>query len=453
MRSTVAASLGLTLALFAGGCAENTRAGWMIDTLVQADAPWWDRRDALAGKYAEMAEDRYAFFRGSAPVFWADVARPGPRDATAFIREPDAAGILLIGDAHPENFGTNRPDGALPAPEALAIEAADLDGAAFGPWIGDLRRSALGIAALIDPIVPAVTDDAVAALADGYIAGVRDPAIPVAYGRIVERLRSKAAIDGVTGSRIAERTADERFVLDAGLTDGSGLVALNDVDRVELGALIDEIALPPGARILDQARRYGAGVASRAAIRYLVLWDRGDPSQDDDDLLGFREVIDPPNLAGHAPAPFDGAADRVVAAARRLWSDPHADPRLSAVAFGARSFKVQSGGSFFQTLDRFDIADDLAAGDLDERDLVDLAGDMGRWMGAAHARARTADGHDAQAVLLRELGGHEAQLTTELIAASTADLARLDTDWRDFADAESADPLLGIETIPAGVPR
>lgn len=440
----------LLLLAVLGCAAEGDRADWVRETLVRADMPYWSRPDRLADKYAAMATNRYDYFRGSGPVFWADVSRPGPRRGTAFLTDPAATAILVVGDAHPENFATNLPEGATEAPDDLRLEWVDLDAASFAPWTSDVRRAALGLLVLVEPLSPDATTAAVQAFAEGYVDGLAGD--PHVEGTIVAELRAGAAIDGVLDRRLADWTVDGRFRAE-GLVDGIGFLPLNDVEQVEFDAIVAQLELPDGARVLDGARRYGVGVSSRPALRYAALWDRGADGPADDDVLSAREVVDPPPIAGRPLAPFDGEGDRVVAAARRVWSDPAADPRVQSVRVGARSFKIQSSGSFFENLDHTAIGDRFDADDLDDTDLIELAADLGYYLGGAHARSGTADGGDSQAIITADLGGRTGVLADELIAHSQADLVVLAEDWDRFGDAVAADPLLWSEDLAPGVGR
>lgn len=64
------------MACLAGACAEpagGDRQAFVVTTLTRADEALLRTRPALvAGKYARMARDPYAFFRGSMALFSAD---------------------------------------------------------------------------------------------------------------------------------------------------------------------------------------------------------------------------------------------------------------------------------------------------------------------------------------------------------------------------------------------
>jgi hypothetical protein len=443
----------LPFLLFATACAHpaQDRSAWLIERITTADQPFWQRPELLADKYARMAADPYDFLRGSLPLAWADLARPGDRLPTAFLTDPASTGVWLVGDPHPENFGTLLADGQLPAPDQLEIEAVDLDATGFGPWILDLWRLSLGIALLADTFLPAFRDPAIAAVADGYLdgLGVTEGRPWDDEGRILRTLRTEVTIAGAEGERLAEWTRDGQFQFDRALTDGEGLLPLDPIEAQSLDTLWAQLDLPPGARLLDRARRYGAGVASLPAIRFLVLWDAGDPGPGDDGLLQLREVVEPPRIPGGPTARFDDVAVRVVDAARAQWRNPAADPRLGAARDGARAYKVASAGSFFDGLEHDAIQEQLADGVWGPDDLADLGYDLGFLLAAAHSRAPTVDGGNAVAAILGETSGRRAELRDELLTHVLADLAQLRDDHALFAMLVAEDPLLGVGAVHA----
>ena len=92
--------------------------------------------DAFRTKFRKMAADPFAFYRGSACVFYADVADTEDRWAD------DRTGRVWIqGDLHAENFGTYM-DGA----GVLIFDVNDFDEAYVGHFTWDLQRFAASIA-------------------------------------------------------------------------------------------------------------------------------------------------------------------------------------------------------------------------------------------------------------------------------------------------------------------
>jgi uncharacterized protein (DUF2252 family) len=460
----------LLLAALAGCSGANPDAGrqaWLVEQLVQDNLVWTSRDPALlAAKYQKMAADPYDFMRGSLGVFYAELQRTSEvRATTRFVSRAESGAVLLVGDPHPENVGTFLPDdpGADARSEltGLVLDFNDLDGAAFGPWILDLRRAAVGIGALTLGLEGCEADcraEAVIALAEGYTAAVLGGDAVSARrdaDTITLELLEDTTEDGLERKRLNDLTTlgedgQRQLLLDEALDDaGAGLLALGDEETAQLDRLVSGLRLPPGARILDGARRYGSGVASLPAVRYVVLYDLGDEGDLDDELIQLREVTDPPtppSLRATLPGLFDSQADRAEHAPRLLWSSPRLDPRLDALNDGVMTFKVLSYSSWFDGYNHSDIAKDWEKGKIGPADLVTLARSVGVLLGEAHLRAPTASGEDAGPTLRAELA--QPGLAEELLTDAEADLTQLQADYRHFLAALSRlGPCLGADEL------
>ncbi len=449
---------------------DQARVALIRDTLTNDNAVWMARDHALLqGKYAKMAADPFDFVRGSSALYYADLTRPDPdRAATGFLSVVDANAVLLAGDPHPENFATTLPgDGtATLDPASLDVELNDLDGSGFGPYLLDVRRAGLGLGTLakkLEGCDDACVEGAVGALAGAYVdeVGVRDAggATPAACsddGRIVAALCDRAAEDGTHAAVLDQYSvaADgaRRFVLDATVDDaGKGLLALGVDESAQLDRLLASwTARPADFRELDRARRYGSGVASFPAVRYVVLWDHGGAGPDDDGAVSIREVVDPPNLSGRGaavPVLFDSNAARIEEVAWLLWSRTDADPRMAGLADGASTFKVTTWSGSFQGFDHDDIAQGWADGDYVAADLEGLATRIGRTLAGSHARALTSSGGPALPAIAADLGDGRDSFVAELVADAAVDLARSEADRALFIEAlEAYGPLLGADT-------
>ena len=100
----------------------------------------WIERDprAFRGKFRKMAADPFAFYRGSAPLFYADMARledPWVDEATSR--------VWIQGDLHAENYGTYMDSAGV-----LVFDVNDFDEAYLGHYTWDLQRMAASLALL-----------------------------------------------------------------------------------------------------------------------------------------------------------------------------------------------------------------------------------------------------------------------------------------------------------------
>ncbi len=462
------------------GCApmdgEAARDAWLLDQHLAANQVWLDRDPQLVGhKFARMASSDWEYLRGSTPVWYADLARPDPdRPATAFLRSAAANDVLVVGDPHLENLSTLLPgeepdlaDAALDAP--LVLEWIDLDAAGFGAWTLDLRRAAMAYALFAGD--QGCRDDgcdeaAATALIVGYAgelvrqeAGLApwDPAVEARWDPVfATRLRADAREDGVLGAALAGRSeltaVGRRMRVDEGFDDvGRADLPLSVEESAQLDRLLGAWtgSRPAGLRVLDAVRRYGQGVSSLPAIRYVVLYDRGDDAPDDDRLVAFREVAAPPPI-GPVVRPFDSSEARVREVAAALWSRPDADVRADAVADGALVFKVLSVSGWGQTFDVGDMTG-LVKGDVaTDADLLGQGELIGRALAAAHARGHTGDGLPSLPVLLDDLdaGGGIDALVAELVPLAVEDAAGVRADRERFVELrEREGNLLGARWL------
>jgi uncharacterized protein (DUF2252 family) len=463
------------------------RAAWIQEQLTADNAYWLTRSPALVeSKYATMAADPYDWMRGSNALFLADQLRPdADRAATAFLTVEDAASILTIGDPHVENLGTSLPGEepdpndatAVAASAPLPLEWVDLDAAAFAPWTFDTRRAALSLALVADGTdgCASCVDNVVTAFAHGYAdeiaaraageAGWEADGEGIGGGSIVTALRATAREDGLTRAEHDAFTVVEaddagigrrRLALDEKLDDeGDGVLPMRAGDAARLQRVLAgwSEGRPADLRVLDAARQYGKGVASRAATRFVVLWDRGGADLDDDRLLNVREVVDAPSIDGIYPGlgtVYDDNADRIAAVTATFRSRPDADVRAGAVSDGAAAFKTTSLSGWFATFDHGDIARAVLLQLATEDDVAAFGETVGRALASAHARGFTLDGAPSLGVIAADLeagGGHDV-FVAERVRDATADLATLRGDFALFeALLDRSGPLLGAEVL------
>jgi uncharacterized protein (DUF2252 family) len=466
----IPALLGSLLAC-SGATDDASRASTLHEFLLRENSIWLSRDTSLLeSKYAAMGSDPYDFMRGTAGWYYSDVGRTvGERADTRFLTEPDASEILLVGDAHPENLSTTVP-GACPGPEdpeaALALEFIDLDTSTYGPWLLELRRAGLGLAMFgyaLPGCESACRDAAAEALARAYgetlvalSEGGAAGGFPQDAGELVAHLEDEAREEGPERKKLNKYTAldaeGRRYLLvDEALDEeGAGHLAPIGEEAAQIERLFALWASEVGGgRLLDAARRYGSGVSSRPATRYLLLWDSGDDGPDDDALLTLRELLGPASIPG-APQgdPFPDDAARIEEANATLWSAPDSDACSRGLMDGDQAFKTLSYGSWFQDINHEDAVEDWQSGDLVEADYLGLAEATGRTLAAAHARGRTADDAPALPVLAADLGSDVEGLAEELVTSSAADLEIWLEDYRRLRELlETWGPLLGADTV------
>src|SRR5215210_3347264 len=178
--------------------------------------------DGFRTKFRKMAADPFAFYRGSACVFYADMSKR--KDA----RPDDRTGRVWIhGDLHAENFGTY-----MNSEGVLVFDVNDFDEAYLGHFEWDLRRFLASLALL------------------GW-----QKALPEGDIRALSQTYLDAYVDQVRHYVKVEE--DEAFALRLDNTDGAVqqvLMAARTCTRVEM---LEEMT-----EVVDRERRFvrGAGV-------------------------------------------------------------------------------------------------------------------------------------------------------------------------------------------------
>jgi hypothetical protein len=115
----------------------NDRESFIVECLVNAFSDLMEADpDAFRTKFRKMAADPFAFYRGSACVFYADAEDREDRWA-----DERTGRVWIQGDLHAENFGTYM-DGS----GVLIFDVNDFDEAYIGHFTWDLQRFAASVA-------------------------------------------------------------------------------------------------------------------------------------------------------------------------------------------------------------------------------------------------------------------------------------------------------------------
>ena len=93
---------------------------------------------AFQVKFRKMAATAFAFYRGTACLFYADLE--GEKDRGPFLDERTSR-VWIHGDLHAENFGTY-----MNANGRLVFNVNDFDEAFVGPFTWDVKRFAASVA-------------------------------------------------------------------------------------------------------------------------------------------------------------------------------------------------------------------------------------------------------------------------------------------------------------------
>src|SRR3954454_16896698 len=117
----------------------NDRADLIVDVLTREFGKLMALDPAaFRRKFRKMAASPFAFYRGSASLFYADLTESYRDDS--FLDERTSR-VWIHGDLHAENFGTY-----MNASGQLVFNVNDFDEAYVGPFSWDLKRFAASVA-------------------------------------------------------------------------------------------------------------------------------------------------------------------------------------------------------------------------------------------------------------------------------------------------------------------
>jgi uncharacterized protein (DUF2252 family) len=385
--------LVVVLGLMSCKCGQESdpRSAWIETMMAQDHQDILVRAPELTEqKFRKMAQTPFNYFRGTGSLFLRDLSDPNTGRPKGFSSQR----ILLVGDPHPENFGTYRD-----ATGAFSLEFNDFDAASMGPPEYDLWRLAVGFEVLEAQVQTSC--GASAAMVSGYADGQGAATTPddVIFADLVRR---------------SERDGDAREELDdyTVVEGGVRTLALGEIEPAVDGISVDELVEPtpeedrlirslmmrypestiaqrsPGA-IKGMARRLGAGVASFPFLRFYVLTEGPTLALEDDLLLEVKEtgaVFSVPGVPVFPDELHSTNGERVVVAQRQMQSANALDQWLGWASEGTMSFRIRERSKYQKGFDVLRLEEKFVEGDWTCADFNVFARSAGHLLGAAHRR-------------------------------------------------------------------
>ena len=345
------------------GQADDERTELILATLTEAFEPLMKAdAGAFRTKFRKMAADPFAFYRGSACLFYADMRELEDRWA-----DERTGRVWIHGDLHAENFGTY-----MNANGMLTFDVNDFDEAYLGHFSWDLRRFVASLALM--GWQKALPEDAVRELAAGYLRAYvervhvyveeEDDAahalqLDTAEGHIHDVLRLArsrtriALLDGLT-----ELDGDERRFRRSGRA--------RELDDDERGRVLDAFAayletIPPDKRerreifyaVKDVVGTSGFGIGSAGLAAYNLLIEGRDQAHENDVILTMKQgnVAAPSRVVEDAAVRehFEHEGHRTVISQRALQQ--HTDPLLGHTLIDGVGFVVADLSPYEADLD------------------------------------------------------------------------------------------------------
>jgi uncharacterized protein (DUF2252 family) len=368
---------------------------------------------AFQVKFRKMAASAFAFYRGTACLFYADATagatasdQQGSHHTGPFLDEQTGR-VWIHGDLHAENFGTY-----MDANGRLTFNVNDFDEAFVGPFTWDLQRFAASVALL--GYTKALSDGQITGLVREYARAYRervrvlaggDPDSPAAGTKDAPTLTLDTARGPVLGALRSARS-NTRFSLLESMTEirdwerrftpGGGAVELDSDTRTKvLDAFDAYIATLPGRtrfrsdayRVKDVVGRRGVGIGSAGLPSYNILLE-GHSDALENDLVIYMKQAQTPAVSRHITDPeirgyFRHEGHRTVISQRALQA--HADPWLGWTELNGTGQLVAEVSPYAVDLDWSDLDD------LDE--ITQVVTDLGRATATMHAAADDESGH------------------------------------------------------------
>lgn len=352
---------------------------------------------AFRVKFRKMAASAFAFYRGTAGLFYADLEGT---DAGPYLDEQTSR-VWIHGDLHAENFGTY-----MDSNGRLIFNVNDFDEAYVGPFTWDLKRFAASVALIgyTKALSDGTITDLVRVFAAAYrerihalAAGARDEEVPpftldTAKGPLLAVLREARSLTrfGLLGSMTEIRDFERRF-----LPDG-GAIELDAATRYKILAAFDgyletlpdtSLARPDSYRVKDVVGRRGIGIGSAGLPSYNILLE-GNSDALENDVVIYMKQAQTPAVSRHVTDAavreyFRHEGHRTVISQRALQA--HADPWLGWTELDGAGQLVAEVSPYAADLDWSDL-DDPA-------EIAAVVADLGRATATMHAAADDQSGH------------------------------------------------------------
>jgi uncharacterized protein (DUF2252 family) len=420
----------------------QSRADFIIDVLTREFGDLMAQDPAaFRRKFRKMAASPFAFYRGSASLFYAD--QTGAYRDDSFLDERTSR-VWIHGDLHAENFGTY-----MNSSGHLVFNVNDFDEAYVGPFSWDLKRFAASVALI--GYAKALSDDAITALvttfARSYLTELRaiatggDEAIGSitlqnATGvlrEVLQRARLNTRVE-LLATQTTIENYERRFSLGDGVFEIDGDTAATvraAFDRYL--TTIPQDTRPVSTTIKDIKLRKGVGIGSAGLPSYNLLLEGHTEALENDVVLYMKQAqvpavarwIDDERVASH----FSHQGHRT--AESQLALQAHADPWLGYTELGDVGQLVAESSPY---------AADLDWADVNEPDeMTGVVADLGRAVARMHSVADDESSHDlvdfsTEEAIVAAVDSDEAGFVGYLVdfAHRYGDQAR--EDHQDFVD-------------------
>jgi uncharacterized protein (DUF2252 family) len=436
---------------------DSERQAFIIDCLVEAFSELMEADpDAFRTKFRKMAADPFAFYRGSACVFYADVAAREDRWA-----DDRTSRVWIQGDLHAENFGTYM-DGS----GVLIFDVNDFDEAFVGHFTWDLQRFAASVALLCWQ--KALSDGEISALIEKFTRAYLDQVqwftevdddssfalnLDTARGAVRSALQSARLS---TRSEMLDRmTKVDNW--DRGFRDTAGVRRLDDDERQKVQAAFDRyLTTIPGTKrfqgiaydIKDVVGKTGHGIGSAGLPTYTILIEGFNQALDNDAVLSMKQgnVAAPSRVVNDRQVHdyFEHHGHRTAVSQRALQA--HADPLLGYTELDGVGFVVSEISPYEADLDWSELTEPDELGEVVEQ--------LGRAVAKMHCVGDTDSDQSlvqfqTEEAVVSVVGDHLDEFVDDMVTFGLEYAAVVRDDHRLFVNAFREGGIPGVTSTNA----
>ncbi|MFC6886133.1 MULTISPECIES: DUF2252 domain-containing protein [Actinomadura] len=419
------------------------RRAQIVDVLVGAFSDLMERSPAeFRRRFRKMASDPFAFYRGSACLFYADIV--DDEDPWADER---TSRVWIQGDLHAQNFGTYMSDGGV-----FVFDVNDFDEAYVGHFTWDVKRLVASLALLAWS--KAISDSDIRRLIETYVR---------AY---VDQVRVFAEHEGDDGFALTLDTTDGyvRDVLIAALSSTrvklldsmtlvdqherrfrarTGVRRLGEGERAKVEAAYQEYlrTIPEEKRfgsltygVKDIVGASGFGIGSAGLSAYNLLVEGHSQALENDVVLSMKQgnvaaasrVVDDARIRDY----FEHHGHRTAVSRRALQANT--DPWLGHTQIDGVGYVVQELSPYEEDLDW--------SGLTEPDEMLSVLDDLGRATAKIHCVSdsdsdHTLVGFQVEDAISAVIGADESAFVEAMVAFGMEYASVVRDDHRLFVDA------------------
>jgi uncharacterized protein (DUF2252 family) len=430
------------------------RESQIVDCLEQAFAGLMKADpDAFRTKFRKMAADPFAFYRGSACVFYADVADQEDRWA-----DERTGRVWIQGDLHAENFGTYMDGSGM-----LIFDVNDFDEAFVGHFTWDLQRFAASVALLCwqKALSDTVIRDLIGAFIRSYLDQVtwfRQTDDDSTFSLNLDTARG-AVLAALQDARLSTRyemlhrithvdDADRRF------RHTSGVRELDEAEYEKVKAAFEayQDTIPKSKKfreiaydVKDIVGRTGFGIGSAGLPSYNVLIEGFNQALDNDIVLSMKQgnVAAPSRVVDDEAVHkyFKNQGHRTAVSQRALQA--YADPLLGHTEIDGVGFVVAELSPYESDLDWSELTE--------PDELTEVIEQLGRAVAKVHC-VGDADsdqelvGFQTEDAIAEMIGDRTDEFVDDIVEFGLTYAATVREDHRHFVEAFREGRIRGVSS-------